>query len=74
VNESSPADVDVSLLLGLANRELIRLAKESRVLVGPVAPWTVEDVSRSCETTESTETIEGVLERTDETMWLLPPQ
>jgi hypothetical protein len=83
MNESSPAasalgqvsaDVNVSLPLGLANRELIRLAKELRALAGPVASWTVEGVSRSCERTESIETIEGVLERTDETVWSLPPQ
>ena len=81
MNESSPAasafwqgaaDVDVSLPLGLAKRELIRSTKDSRA--GPVAPWTVEDVSRSPERRESTETMEGVLERTDETVWSLPPQ
>jgi hypothetical protein len=54
------ADVNVSLPLGSANRELIRLAKDSGA--GPVASWTVEDVSRSSERIESTETMEGVLE------------
>jgi len=56
------ADVNVSLPLGSANRELIRLAKDSGA--GPVASssWTFEDVSRSSERTESTETMEGVLE------------
>ena len=65
------ADADVSLPLGSANRELMRLAKDSRA--GPVASWTVEDVSRSSERTESTETVEG-LEGTGEMRCSLPPQ
>jgi len=63
------ADVNVSLPLSSANRELKRLAKGPGA--GAVASWTVEDVSRSCERTESTETMEGVLEGTGE---MLPPQ
>jgi hypothetical protein len=51
------ADVNVSLPLGSANRELIRLVKDSGA--GPVAS---RDVSRSSERIESTETMEGVLE------------
>jgi hypothetical protein len=68
------ADVNVSLPLGSANRELIRLAKDSGA--GPVASWTFEDVSRSSERTESTETMEGVLEveGTGEMTCSLPPQ
>ena len=61
-----PGDVGISLPLGLANRELQRLAKDSGA--GPVASWAVEDASRSCESTESTETIEGVLEMVGETV------
>ena len=65
------ANVDVSFPLCSANRELIRLAKDSGA--GPVASWTVEDVSRSCERTESTETMEGELEGTGEITCSLPP-
>jgi hypothetical protein len=68
------ADVNVSLPFGSANRELMRLAKDSGA--GPVASWTVEDVSRSSERIESTETMEGVLEveGTGEMTCSLPPQ
>ena len=65
------ADVNVSLPLGPIDRELIRLAKDS----GGGAPWKAEVVVwRLCGSTESTETMEGVLERTGETMWSLSPQ
>jgi hypothetical protein len=67
-----PADVNVSLPLGSAKRELKRLAKGPGA--GAVAPWTVEDVSRSGERTESTESMEGVLEGTGEMTCSLPPQ
>jgi hypothetical protein len=52
----------------------MRLAKDSRA--GPVASWTVEDVSRSSERIESTETMDGVLEveGTGEMTCSLPPQ
>jgi hypothetical protein len=66
------ADVDFSLPLGSANRELMRLAEDS--LAGPVVSWTVEDVSRPCERTESIETMEGVLEGAGEMTCSLPPQ
>jgi hypothetical protein len=67
-------NVTVSLTLGSASRELMRLAKDSRA--GPVASWTVEDVSRSSERIESTETMDGVLEveGTGEMTCSLPPQ
>ena len=65
------ADVNVSLPLGPIDRELIRLAKGS----GGGAPWKAEVVVwRLCGSTESTETMEGALERTGETMWSLSPQ
>ena len=66
------ADFDVSLPFGSANRDNMRPAKDSRA--GPVASWTVEDVSHSCESTESTETMEGVLEGTGDMTCSLPPQ
>ena len=56
MNESSTVSalwwvlVGVSLPLGSANRKLISLINDS--WVGPVASWTVEDVSRSCEKAE----------------------
>jgi hypothetical protein len=71
-------DINVSLPLGSANMELIRSAKDS--WAGPVASWTVEDVSRSSERIELTETMEGVLEveveveGTGEMTCSLPPQ
>jgi hypothetical protein len=66
------ANVDVSLPLGSANRELMRLVEDS--LAGPVASWTVEDVSGPCKRTESTETMEGVLEGAGEMTCSLSPQ
>ena len=63
------ADVDASLL-GSTSRELIRLSKDSRL----GAPWKAEDVVRLYGGMEPIETIEGALERTEETMLSLPPQ
>ena len=81
MNESSPAasalgwvlaGVDVSLPLG-SIEELIRLIQDS-VARGALASCTTENVSRLYGNMESTETMEGVLERTGETLLSLPPQ
>ena len=74
MNESSAVSaVDAPFPLGSANRELIRLAKDSRA-GPPVASWTIEESSSLCERIESTETMEGVLEGTGEMTCSLRPQ
>jgi hypothetical protein len=62
------ADINVSLPLGSTDRELMHLAEDS----GAGAPWTV--VVSLCESMESIETMEDVLEMSGEMMWSLPPQ
>ena len=70
VSESSPRPAPSALLGSI--RELVRLTRDSAV---QGASCTTEDVSGLFGSKELTETMEGVLlERTGETMWLLPPQ